>query len=976
MKKRILAMALACLMALSVVSFVACDDEAIEEQATKIADLETATAALQTAIETKANASDLSDAVADFTAELAKAAAKGDVDAIKTALDAVTATADSALAKADANATAIETLKTSIAAIEAAIAEIETSVEANAADLADAIADMQAAMELLATKADLEAATAALQAAIDTKAAKEDVDAAIKDLKDAIAATNGDVEAVETALAAVKATAEAALAKAEAVGDVDALLETIKNVTALCTQLGVQVEGLEDAIDGMINIDDWNEATEGVSEAIIELTEAYIAINKNYYDAEELAKIEVAYKLAEVSITRAVNVAALAGAVEEFVETVESLPTVGDKVEAMFDTIEADLATLNTYYKAENGKSLLDDAAVELLAKVTTDLAAALAKYDTEFNADRLPDNSLGFVYNACAEALAKYNDRKVVLDAAKVEADAINDLIAEYTESFIEVTADNTDKLNALEARIAAWEATNFSGDFADEKANNSANYKLVKHADYKALADNYKTLGLDAAGCLEAFAKSLDFKVTLLSKADLDNSLTLYNAYTDKCKADGTSLDHKYNDKNGAYYLDILLTKTADYNALVKEAQEAYDAVYVNLTTSTVTIYDAAAIEAMLGWYAEYGVYEGETLVFGEAGYPLTTPVTEATYNALLEVKAACKTLVDAKVAETAAVNALLAALPRAGAVVGYEPTFGYVLIAPCATCGGAEPYCDACADTFGGDYSDNEIKLSDEATIAAARAAYDEWLNGTKAPEGYTADQFKIVGTDLYVIEADEVSNLVDAENYVKDILKSSLEYVLGLIEALDVNDPTQEKLDEIKFEIGYLVTQNCGDETCLSKANYDAVTAYELALYKKTELAKVQALYDAMKADLESVGINTDAFAGKYEALCSLVAAAENKTAVNDSIKAWTEGDYANAKAAYDLQVAKNAAKAEVKADYDAKVAEYTAAGKDAVTLGKFEALYTMTCGEIDDATTIEAVNTAVTRWDNERVNFYD
>ena len=976
MKKRILAMALACLMALSVVSFVACDDEAIEEQATKIADLETATAALQTAIETKANASDLSDAVADFTAELAKAAAKGDVDAIKTALDAVTATADSALAKADANATAIETLKTSIAAIEAAIAEIETSVEANAADLADAIADMQAAMELLATKADLEAATAALQAAIDTKAAKEDVDAAIKDLKDAIAATNGDVEAVETALAAVKATAEAALAKAEAVGDVDALLETIKNVTALCTQLGVQVEGLEDAIDGMINIDDWNEATEGVSEAIIELTEAYIAINKNYYDAEELAKIEVAYKLAEVSITRAVNVAALAGAVEEFVETVESLPTVGDKVEAMFDTIEADLATLNTYYKAENGKSLLDDAAVELLAKVTTDLAAALAKYDTEFNADRLPDNSLGFVYNACAEALAKYNDRKVVLDAAKVEADAINDLIAEYTESFIEVTADNTDKLNALEARIAAWEATNFSGDFADEKANNSANYKLVKHADYKALADNYKTLGLDAAGCLEAFAKSLDFKVTLLSKADLDNSLTLYNAYTDKCKADGTSLDHKYNDKNGAYYLDILLTKTAEYNALVKEAQEAYDAVYVNLTTDTVTIYDAAAIEAMLDWYADYelaGEFATEVNVTGTETY-----VTNATYDALLKVQDACKVIVEAKEDETANVNALLATLGTAGAV---ENASGRLTLKMCGECAGtgvvAEDVCATC-DGNRIDFSANEIKLSDEENIAKVRKAYDEWLDGTNAPEGYGADQYKIDTTsDLYEADADDYANLEKAEWYLVNMLKAYRDNtVIPGIEALDVENPDQATLDTVNSNIKLMLAMNCGDETCLSKANYDAVTAYELALYKKTELAKVQALYDAMKADLESVGINTDAFAGKYEALCSLVAAAENKTAVNDSIKAWTEGDYANAKAAYDLQVAKNAAKAEVKADYDAKVEEYTAAGKDAVTLGKFEALYTMTCGEIDDATTIEAVNTAVTRWDNERVNFYD
>ena len=964
MKKRILAMALACLMVLSVVSFVACDDEAIEEQAAKIADLETATAALQTAINTKANASDLSDAVADFTAALADVAAKGDVDAVKTNLDAVKATADSALAKADANATAIETLKTAIEAIEEAL-----EAKADKATVEAAIAEMQAAMDLLATKAELEAATATLQAAIDTKAAKDVVDAAVKELKDAIAATNGDVEAVETALAAVKATADAALAKAEALGDVDALLETIKNVTTLCTQLGVQVEGLEDAIDGLINIDDWNEATEGVREAIIELAEKYNEITKTYYDADELAKIEIAYKVAEISITRAPNVAALEGAVDEFVETVKSLPTVGDKVEEMFDAVVADLETLNTYYKAENGKSLLDEAAVTLLAEVAEDLAAALAKYTAEYDAGRIPDGELGFVYNDCKDDLDTYNARKVALDAAKTEADAINDLIADYTESFIEVTADNTADLNALTDRIDAWEVAYFSAEFAAEKANESANYKLVKHANYKALVDNYKTLGLDAAGCLAAFAESLDFEVTLLSKADLDNSLTLYNAYTDKCKADGTSLDHKYNDKNGAYYLDILLTKTAEYNALVEEAQAAYDAVYKDLTATNVTIYDAAAIKAMLDWYADYelaGEFATEVKVTGTETY-----VTNATYGALVKVQAACQVIVDAKVAETETVNELLEALPRAGAVESVVG--GSTNLVTCTECAGIG--CETCFN-IGVDFSANEVKLSDKDEIAAARAAYEAWLNGTKAPENYTEEQYKInVASDLYKVTEAEYTNLEYAEGYIL-VLEDTLSILNASIEALDVTAPDASALNDVKNQLDVLVKANCNDESCLSDEKHAAIAAYDLALHKKTELDKVQDLYDDMKANLESVGINTETFAGKYEALCGLVAAAENKTAVDSAITVWKDGDYADAKAAYDLAVAKNAAKAEVKVDYDAKVAEYEAAGKDATTLDKFAALYTMTCGEIDDATTIEAVNTAVTRWDSERVNFYD
>ncbi|MBE6684135.1 MAG: hypothetical protein E7592_00605 [Ruminococcaceae bacterium] len=989
MKKRILAIVLACLMIFSVVSFVACDD-ATEEHAEKIATLETATDALKAAIETKASASDLNKAVADFTAELEKAAAKGDVEAVQAALAAVETTAKNALDKAGANATAIEALNAAVAEIEAALEAAESSVGAGVADLEAAIADLgtaiteiQETIALLATKAELEEATKALQEAIDTNS--KDIKDAVEKFDAAIKAAGEDTEAVKEALAAVKATADDALAKVTALGDIEELLETVATLKELDI---VDVEGLEDALKGYISITDWDKASAKIHDYLKTLNEEYskYEATKNYYTEEAWDDIELEYDYAILCLNRAYSVENLGTIVENFKTAAADVKLIIEQIAEKLNNVDtATLGTLKAHYEAQNGKSLLDEGVDALIATADENLAALYNEYMTEYTAGHLPlegDGSeitaqVGTTYQGYVDALDAYKDRKAALETAEEEANEINALIVEYAafadDEDDEINNPNTTALNALKDRIAAWDETYFA-DFA----NDTVNYGLVHHAEFDTLYNAYWHLGVDAAGLLAEFAESLNFEVTLLSKPALDNSLELYNAYTDKCEADGTSLDYEYNDHNGAYYLVQLLNMTTEYNTLVEEAQAAYDEVYENITVDNVTIYDMAAIEAMLAWYdvEEYGLVDNfatEVKVTGTENY-----VTKATRDDLLEVKAACQALVDAKNEQTNAVNALLAALPTAGAVGG-NSVDGFIDPA-CAEC--AEAGCEAC-NFLGYNFTGNEIKLSDKEAIENAREAYDAWLNGT-------SDQDKInLDSELFVIDAEAYVNLERAEHYMLNWLESLLRDTVYAVKDLDGTNPDEDAYAGAIWLRDMLVAANCGDTTCLTGVytpdgeepfEYDVpatLAAYELAVYKLEKLEEVEDLYEAMKADLESVELSTTEFTASYTTLCGLINAGENMAAVDSLITAWkTEGAYKNAEDAYMLAVAKNEAKATVEGSYNDKVAEYEAAGKDADTLANFENLYKLTCNEIDNATSVEAVSTVVTRWNNERVNLFD
>ena len=330
----------------------------------------------------------------------------------------------------------------------------------------------------------------------------------------------------------------------------------------------------------------------------------------------------------------------------------------------------------------------------------------------------------------------------------------------------------------------------------------------------------------------------------------------------------ADASALDYVVEGQTaGAYYTEFV-AKVTEYTALVAEASEAYFDAYVTLTPSTVTIYDAATVAEMVNWYNTYAVKDGEALVFGN-GYPLVdasgnaVAITEADYNAVVALKEACDTLVAAKTAETADVNAAIAALGTADM----------------------------------NDPSNNEISLNDKTAVAAARDAYDKWVAGTNAPAGFTADQYKInASNNTYVADADA---LEAAEEYIEE-LEDFVAEIKANIAALNATNPDATDVENIKADIEIFVAVNCGsDEGYITAEEYAKLEACEFVLAQKDAIARIRAAYEALVAavradstltDVEKAEIIAD-LTTSFNLTCEYVGQAQTAAAVNKWVDVW-------------------------------------------------------------------------------------
>lgn len=732
-----------------------------------------------------------------------------------------------------------------------------------------------AAVEEQATKiADLESATAALKTAIDTNAA--DIDAAIADFNAAIEAVEGDVTAE---LDAVRKTATDALEAATKTGNTQEILETIATVQTLCAKLEADVTTLNDAVaaalETVIALEDWNAATDAILDAIEDLGEAYDKYDSIYYTAAEWAKIENALAFAEICLLRAPSVEAVEKALATFTETADAAKLIIEQIADKLDAIEAgELATLEVYYKGEAGKSLLDDDAVILLTTAQNKLDALYNEYMAEHTAGHLPDSEVtgqvGTDYTADVAALAKYVAREAALQTAKTEAVAINATVAELTETATAVTAGNQAALATLKTTIDTWVSTYFSGDFASEIAIKSTNYKMVDWTAYEALVDAYAALSYDFEAALKAFVDAYTAigEVNLLSADKIEAAKRAYLFWIDNAE-DASALDYVYDGKAAGTYYTEFVAKVTEYNALIVEASEAYLDVYVALTPSTVTIYDAATVAAMVKWYEDYAVVDGEAYVFGN-GYPLKDgtsafAVTEANYTALVAVKEACDALVAAKTAETKAVNDAIAALGTADM---------------------ANP-------------ANNQISLNDKADIAAARAAYDAWVAGTNAPEGYTANQYKIDAA-----KTDYVANetaLTDAETYVRE-LEALVTEIKNKIAALNETAPDATEVATINGMIDTFKTVNCGsDEGYITAEEYAKLEACEFVIAQNGAIDQIRAAFEALVAEVQADTTLTDVekaeiiadLTTSFELTCEYVGQAETSEAVNKWVTVWAD-----------------------------------------------------------------------------------
>ena len=737
-----------------------------------------------------------------------------------------------------------------------------------------------AAVEEQATKiADLESATAALKTAIDTNAA--DIDAAIADFNAAIAAVNGEVDAIDEALKAVKATAEAALEKATTAGNTTEILETIATVQSLCAKLEGDVTALNEAVaaalETVIALEDWNAATDAILDAMEDLEEAYEAYDDTYYTAAEWAKIENAYTYAKLCVFRAPSVEAVNNALTTFAETADAAKLIVEQIAEKLDAVEAGvLATLEVYFKGEQGKSLLDDDAAILLTTAASQLDAVKAEYEAEDAAGHIAAGDalaaqIVTDYTADVAALDAYVAREASLQTAKIEAATINATVASLTQSATAVTAANQKALADLETAIETWVSTYFSGDFAAEIAIKSTNYKMVDMAAYEALVDAYAALSYDFEAALKAFVDAYTAigEVNLLSADKIEAAKRAYLFWINNAE-DASALDYVYEGKTAGTYYTEFVAKVTEYTALIATASEAYFDTYVALTTSTVTIYDAATVNAMVAWYTTYGVKDGETLVFGN-GYPLVDAagaakaITEADYNALVAVKEACDALVAAKTAETTNVKNTLAAL----GVVDWN------------------------------DFTNSTLSLNDKASVESAEAVYNAWVDGTNAPEGFTANQYKIDASKTDY-EVDTIA-LDDAKFYIS-YLDDQVKVIKEEIKKLDETNPDASAVENIRDLIETFVAENGGsDEGYITAEEYAKLEQCEFVIAQKGAIAQIRAAYEALVAEVqadttlsdpEKAAIIAD-LTTSFELTCEYVGQADTAAAVNKWVTVWAK-----------------------------------------------------------------------------------
>ena len=178
----------------------------------------------------------------------------------------------------------------------------------------------------------------AQNAANDAKTKIEELNKTITELKDALAKLEAELEAADGEHEAAIAALEEALAKAE--GDL--------------------ADALEELYDAVLDLEDWNEATAVVVEKLEELkttVDEFFADTYMYYGDVEMESAYEAYYDAMYAILRAPSVDAMDEIIADVAETLEALPTIPEKLDAVLTEVEVN----GVEYPADG--TLLDEAA-------------------------------------------------------------------------------------------------------------------------------------------------------------------------------------------------------------------------------------------------------------------------------------------------------------------------------------------------------------------------------------------------------------------------------------------------------------------------------------------------------------------------------------------------------------------------------------------------------------------------------------
>ena len=417
------------------------------------------------------------------------------------------------------------------------------------------------------------------------------------------------------------------------------------------------------------------------------------------------------------------------------------------------------------------------------------------------------------------AGALARAN----ALNTANAEATAIEAAIAALTEKLNKFTVVRSEYQVALEdikADAKLWIETYFAAPYDDIADAEKANYELLDHAAVAAVAALYEEkMGevMRLAEALKAALAKLD-TITVYSGADIEAAQAAYTAFTNWL----ADLAYEIEDLDTTDVItNTLATKTVEFKALVAEAVANY------VTLDKVTLASGDKITAIKAWYNTYlalDITKADTeLPVEKVVLSETLTIDDATLEAAKKAVADFDTLTAAKAAEFDALKAEIVALVAKNASTALR------------------------------------------AEVDTALANYAAWLAGTKAPAGYTPDQF--IPVDATAL-ATEKADLDDLDADVK-VLEAAYKALQDRINALVVDykliadtAAAQATLDTLKADIAAFIVTN-DNVDCFTDAEKKTLADAQIAIDRAVALAAIKADYDALIASLATLDANVKA-----------------------------------------------------------------------------------------------------------------
>ena len=415
--------------------------------------------------------------------------------------------------------------------------------------------------------------------------------------------------------------------------------------------------------------------------------------------------------------------------------------------------------------------------------------------------------------------ALARAN----ALNTANTEATAIEAAIETLTtklNNFTVVRSEYQVALEDIKADAKLWIETYFAAPYDDIADAEKANYELLDHAAVAAVAALYEEkMGevMRLAEALKAALAKLD-TITVYSGADIEAAQAAYTAFTNWL----ADLAYEIEDLDTTDVItNTLATKTVEFKALVAEAVANY------VTLDKVTLASGAKITAIKTWYNDYlalDIAKDDTaLPVEKVVLSETLTIDAATLEAAKKAVADFDALTAAKAAEFDALKAEIAALTAKNASTALR------------------------------------------ADIDTALANYKAWLEGTKAPAGYDADQFIPVDTAALATE----KTALDALDAAVKVLEANYADLQTEINALVVDykliadtAASQTILDTLKADIAAFIVTN-DNVDCFTDAEKKTLADAQIAIDRAVALAAIKADYDALIASLAGLDANVEA-----------------------------------------------------------------------------------------------------------------